>query len=81
MESLALMVSLIVSLVAVSGLLAWTATANGYVYVGGVLGICAVGLGGIWVCTAVMPVALVGWLSIALGSWSILHAVRGKPPY
>ena len=81
MESLALLVTLMVLTVAGSGVLAWAATANGYIYVGGVLGCVAIGLGCIWVATAVMPVALVGWLSVAFGAWSVWHAWWGKPPY
>ena len=81
MESLALLVSAIVLSVAVSGVLAWTLTVNGFIYLGGLVGCLAVALGGMFVCTAVMPVALVGWLSVALGAWSVLQAWRGKPPY
>lgn len=81
MESLAILVAAIVASVALSGVVAWSFTAAGYVYIGGTIGVVAITLGTWWVFVAVMPVALVGYLSIALGAWSVVHAWRGKPPY
>lgn len=81
MESLALLVAAIVATVALSGVIAWAFTAAGYIYIGGTVGVVAITLGTWWVFTAIMPVALVGWVSIALGAWSVVQAWRGKPPY
>lgn len=81
MESLALLVAAIFLTVVLSGPVAWLFTVNGYVYIGGTLGLFAILAGGWWSLTAIMPVAMVGWVSAALGAWCVLQAWRGKAPY
>ena len=80
MESLALLVAAMFAAVALSGPLAWLATANGYIYIGGTIGVAAVGLGVWWASAAPLPVSAVGWFSAALGAWCIAKAWRGRQP-
>lgn len=81
MESLAVAAAIVFLTVVSSGPLAYLATNNGYVYVGGVVGLFAVAVG-LWFASVMhLGIGWVGITSAAVGAWCVLQALRGKPPY
>lgn len=81
MESLAVAAAVVFLTVVWSGPLAFLATNNGYVYIGGTIGLFAVAVG-LWFASVMhLGVGWVGLASAALGAWCVLQAWRGKPRY
>lgn len=76
MESLAVAAAIVFLTVLASGPLAYLATNNGYVYVGGVVGLFAVAVG-LWFARVMhLGIGWVGVASAALGAWCVLQAYR-----
>jgi hypothetical protein len=79
-ESLALTASVAFLVAAVLGPAAAGFSFFGYVYVGGTIGVLAVGFGVWWTLVAGWPAGVVGAISVCLGLCAALQACRADRP-
>lgn len=68
MESLALLVAIIVTMVVLAGPIALMVSHMGFKVIGALLGIMAILIGGFWVCVAPFPTSLLGGISLICGA-------------